>query len=186
VRKRWLFFGSVAVTMGVVLCYAYANRLRATQLTAIGESGSGVFVTSQLRPENFPFLRGRRIRVVVDLRPDGEAADEPSSQVMEGAARAEGLDFYYIPIPHEMIPDASVEALTKALQNREYSQAVLYCRTGRRAVRTFALAEASRPGGPSAGEILDMVVKAGFTADDLKTEIDRRIVARQTSATTKP
>lgn len=183
-RKRWLFIGSVAVTMGAVLCYAYVNRPRATNLTQIGEGD--VFVTSQLRPENISYLRSRDIRYVVDLRPDGEAADQPSSRAMEIAARAAGMEFFYIPIPHETIPDASVEALANAVQGRTYGGAVLYCRTGRRAVRTFALTEASRPNGPSADKILDMVVKAGFTADDLKAEIERRIATRRTSATTKP
>lgn len=183
-RKRWLFIGSVAVTMSLVLGDKYSRRPRETKLTQIGENN--LFVASQLKPENFSYVRSFGVRAVVDLRPDGEAADQPSSQAMERAARDNGLHFYYIPIPHETIPDASVEALNKALEEWGYGSAVLYCRSGRRAVRTYALVEASRPDGPAAGEILDMVVKAGFTADDLKAEIDRRIAARKISDTTKP
>jgi uncharacterized protein (TIGR01244 family) len=163
------------------MCYLYATRLTPTDLKWLSDT---VAATSQLKPENFSFLRRQRIWRIVDLRPDGEAADQPSSEVMKRAAAAQNMEFAYVPIPHESIPDASVDALTAALQDHGFT--VLYCRSGRRAVRTFALVEASRPGGPSVEEILKMVVDAGFTAEDLKANIIQRIAARRPLPATKP
>lgn len=83
----------------------------------------------------------------------------------------------FIPVPHENIPDTAVAALRDALSDHE-KPTLLYCHTGRRAVRTFALEEASRPDGPTAEAILKMVSRAGFSADDIANEITERIKNR--------
>jgi protein tyrosine phosphatase (PTP) superfamily phosphohydrolase (DUF442 family) len=75
------------------------------------------------------------------------------------------------------VPKPAVEALQVALADRT-AQTVLYCRTGNRAIRALALVEASRTGGPTAVAINTMVRDAGFSADDLKPEIDERIAQR--------
>ena len=99
--------------------------------------------------------------------------------------KQQGLDFSYIPVPHESIPPATVNELRDVLLSSQ-KPAVLYCRTGRRAVRTFALFEASRQGGPSADTILAMVKHAGFSAEDLRPEIVSRIAARTAASEAKP
>jgi hypothetical protein len=53
-------------------------------------------------------------------------------------------------------------------------------------VRLFALVEAMRPNGPARDDILQMVHDAGFSADDLKDDITRRIAGRSNSDTAKP
>jgi uncharacterized protein (TIGR01244 family) len=140
------------------------------------ESGN-LYVSSQISLRDFAYLRQYAIRAIVDMRPDGEASDEPSHLEMEQAAKAQGIDFSYIPVPHESIPAATVKELGDVLSSSQ-KPAVLYCRTGRRAVRTFALLEASRHDGPSAEAILVMVKSAGFSAVDLQPEITSRIAAR--------
>ncbi len=139
--------------------------------------GDGVYVSSQIKPKEIPAMRNRSMMTIVDIRPDGEAADQPTHAQMEEAAKANGLDFNYIPVPHESIPPAAVESLGRVL-SEGHKPVVLYCRTGRRAVRTFALSEASRRGGPSAEAILAMVKEVGFSADDLKDNIVGRIANR--------
>jgi uncharacterized protein (TIGR01244 family) len=114
------------------------------------------------------------------MRPDGEAADQAPSAEIKNAAERDGLGFHYIPVPHESIPEADVQALSEVLSH-DNMPAVLYCRTGRRAVRLFALVEASRVDGPGADAILGTVRAAGFSADDLREDIARRL-ANRTSA----
>lgn len=138
-----------------------------------------VFLTSQLKPGSMPFLRRQHINMVIDMRPDGEAEDQPSSEQMGASAKTVGMKFHYIPVPHDSIPDKAVEAL-RVLLKKETAM-VLYCRTGRRAVRLYALAEASQAGGPNADEILGRVKTAGFDAADLSSEIARRIAERNKS-----
>jgi uncharacterized protein (TIGR01244 family) len=173
--KTKLFFGSFAVTLPVVLTLFFIGR-RPPRAT-LQSISSHVFVTSQLEPKQIPNLLYQGIKILIDLRPDGEAKDQPSSTDMQKAAELRGLKFFYIPVPHENIPDEAVAALRAGLSDNNQS-ALLYCRTGRRAVRTFALAEASRPDGPTAEAIQKMVKQAGFTADDLANEINERIKNR--------
>ena len=87
------------------------------------------------------------------------------------------MKFYYIPVPHESIPEAAVIALQQAQQEAEGSM-LIYCRTGRRAVRLFALTEAARNGGPGIEAILDMVKNAGFSAEDLREAMEQKIAVR--------
>jgi uncharacterized protein (TIGR01244 family) len=95
-------------------------------------------------------------------------------------ARGRGLNFHYIPVPHEEIPDRAVDELVDVLSN-DSQPMVLYCRTGRRAVRTFALAQATKPEGPGVDAICKMVADSGFSAEDLKGAIEARIAKRQNS-----
>lgn len=162
-----------------VLGYLYVQRqIDLRRRPVLRPVGDRVFLTSQLVPEHLPFLRRMGIRTIVDMRPDGEAADQPSSDIMKQAAAARGIDFHYIPVPHESLPDDAVSALRSVLEDDRAWATVLYCRTGRRAVRLYALASASQFDGPDADEIQRLVQEAGFTADDLKDNIARRIAQR--------
>ena len=170
-----LFALSFLLTFAVLLAWIYLRRVPSSpKLVRVADR---VFVTSQLTPDNLFWVRRRGIRVLVDIRPDGESPDQASSSEIAEAAQRLSLDFHYIPVPHETIPDSAVTALNDVLSSRPTS-AVLYCHSGRRAVRTFALAEASRPDGPGADAILDMVRAAGFSADDLRDNLARRIALR--------
>jgi len=150
----------------------------------VSEAGS-VYVSSQISLRDIGYLPQYGIHTIIDMRPDGEAPDEPSHFDMERFAKAEGIDFSYIPVPHESIPPATVKELGEVLSASK-KPVVLYCRTGRRAVRTFALCEASRHGGPSVDTILGMVKNAGFFAEDLRPEIVSRIAARTAASEAKP
>ena len=175
------FFLTVAVTAGALLTLIYANRperrLVPTNLTAVRE---GLFVTSQLQPKNIPYLLGRGGQMVVDIRSDGEADGQPSSIEIMRAADELNIRFHYIPVPHGPIPNDAVCRLREVLTGKP-SSTVLYCRTGIRAARTFALVEASQSDGPSADQILAQTHKAGFSASDLCEEISRRIAERDRS-----
>jgi uncharacterized protein (TIGR01244 family) len=167
-----IFAGTLTCTTCIALCVIYVRRPPEMQLIS-----RNVFLSSQLTPKNIKTGLPYGVGTIVDIRPDGEAADEPSHFEMEVAAKSLNLNFFYIPIPHDNIPAEAVNALGEAL-SRGKTPVVIYCRTGRRAVRTFALAEASRSDGPNASAILAMVRNAGFSADDLQENIAARIAAR--------
>lgn len=147
------------------------RRIDAHPLTA------GVKVTEQIRLGDVVRIQAAGYKTLIDLRPDGEAADQPSSERVGTLARASDLDFAYVPVPHGDIPDSAVDALSKTLAASP-RPVLLYCRSGRRAVRTWSLAEASRPGGLDAPAIVAAAKAAGHTVDDLLPAIARRIAAR--------
>ena len=71
----------------------------------------------------------------------------------------------------------AVTALQKALESPA-RPVLLYCRSGKRAARTWALAEASRPGGLDAAAIKRIVLATGHPVADLDRDIQARIAAR--------
>ena len=175
--KLKLFAVSLLLTLAVQLTPLYLHRPGTSSNPQLHHLGDGVFYTSQLAPEGVARLRRDGVSTVVDIRPDGETSDQPPSTEIARAAAASGLDFHYIPVPHEGIPEQAVAQLGQLLAQAD-ARPVLYCRTGRRAVRTYALAEASLADGPDAVAIFDTVRRTGFSVDDLKDDINRRIANR--------
>lgn len=136
-----------------------------------------VWVAGQVTPAQLAALAARGFRTVIDLRPDGEAAGQPSSAQMQAAARAAGLAFAYIPVAHGPIHADAADKLGRTLVAAD-RHVLIYCASGRRAARTWALAEASRRGGLDEAAILAAVKGAGQDASELQAEIAQRVAAR--------
>lgn len=137
-----------------------------------------VHVSEQLAPVDMSRLRSRGFQTIIDLRPDGEVANQTPSEDMRRTAGYEGLAFAYIPTPHGSIPDTVVDELSRTLASAR-KPVMLYCRSGNRAARAWALAEASRSGGPDATTIRTAVRAAGQKVDDISAAIEARIAARK-------
>lgn len=136
-----------------------------------------ISVTDQLQLDNITGIQTQGFATLIDLRPDGEAPDQPASDEVRIAAGRAGLFFAYVPVPHGDIPPDTVAALTRALKATP-RPALLYCRTGRRAARTWALAEAQRLGGLDAEAIERAVEAAGQSASDIDDQISAGVAAR--------
>ena len=96
------------------------------------------------------------IRLIVNNRPDGEEAGQPSSAEIESAARAAGLDYRHIPVAGGFRAE-QVEAMAQAL---ERGPVLAFCRTGTRSAFLWALARASR--GAPADETVAAAAAAGY------------------------
>ena len=171
----------ISLTLGAAVVLANAAWSRHAEAKVMARIApqslsSMVDVTTQLQPDSLPVIR-RHYTAVVDLRPDGEVAGQPASQEMEAAARGQRINFSYVPVPHGEIPENAVGRL-RAILASEQGRVLLYCRSGRRAARTWALAEASRPGGLSTEEIIGAVRRAGLEVDDLRSRVDAAVLAR--------
>lgn len=176
------FLVSIAIAMAGVLAYAFAMREQpAASSDTTGVAGhallGGVFVRDQIDLATVPALYVDGYRTLINLRPDGEDQNQPPSVTVESAAAKAGISYAYVPTPHGDIPDAVVDQLAQALESTS-RPAVLYCRSGKRAARVWALAEASRSGGPSIAEIVAAVKSAGQTVDDLMPRIEKRFSER--------
>jgi len=174
-----VFLFSLLVGAGAVLAIAWVEHVPRPVAQAPFRArplSPGIAVTAQLEPGQMSAIASR-YRTVVDIRPDGEDAGQPSSDAMRDAATRAGLGFDYVPVPHGDIPEAAVRRLAGAMSANQ-GQVLLYCRSGRRAARTWALAEAERPGGWPADRILAAVKEAGQDAQDLRPRIEAAIAAR--------
>lgn len=175
------FVLAVAISATAMLAYAMMSNTSGPAQTAKGHALlNGVFVTEQVGLAAVGNLPKDGYRTLIDLRPDGEGADQPPSSAMADAARAAGLTFAYYPTPKTEIPDSVVEGVAQTLATAPHP-VIMYCRSGSRAARVWALAEASRSGGASAEAIAAAVRTAGQSADDLSAKIAARIAARAAS-----
>ena len=72
-------------------------------------------------------------------------------------------------------------ALRVALDEaRPEGPVLIYCRSGKRAARTWALVEAQRVNGMSTDEIIRAVRAAGQEANDLRDRLDAGVGRRET------
>lgn len=139
-----------------------------------------VSVSTQVTLAGVAKLREAGYRTVIDMRPDGEAKDQAPSAAVEQKARSVGLTFVYLPTPHGNIPDSIPDKLAETLATVP-KPVMLYCRSGSRASRAWALAEAGRPGGSKPEEISRAVKSAGLSVDDLMARIGARVQSRPQS-----
>jgi uncharacterized protein (TIGR01244 family) len=179
---RWAFLVAILVGAGVVLASAARDRIAERVTLAHLDAhplSSTVSVTAQLEPGQVRAV-ATRYGTLIDIRPDGEVAGQPSSEEMRGAAMHQGMAFVYVPVPHGDIPESAVRRLAEAMASPR-GPLLLYCHSGRRAARTWALAEAERSGGLPADRILVAVHDAGQDAQDLRPRIEAAVAARGTA-----
>ncbi|WP_425989539.1 TIGR01244 family sulfur transferase [Brevundimonas sp. TWP2-3-2] len=118
----------------------------------------GVWAAPQIAFEDLAEVQAMGVRLVVNNRPDGEEAGQPSSAEMEGAVRAAGLDYVHAPVSGMPGPDA-VRAVAAALEAGE--PVLMYCRSGTRSTVTWALAmRALDRAGPDA--LREAAANAGY------------------------
>jgi len=166
---RW---GAVAlVAMLVGACQVASNPNAPRKLT------DDVSISGQVAVADVKALHAQGFRTLVNMRPDGEAPGQPDYGQMQGAAHDAGLAYGYVPIKPGAISPTSVEALGSTL-SRMPKPMLLYSEAGDRPARTWALAEASRPGGLDAAAIERAVKSAGQSVDDLASQIAARVAAR--------
>lgn len=177
VTKRQVFWLLVLISMVCVVTLFGFDHGTSQPRLSVNKMTSDIWVSAQLHLNGIPELKAQGIRTVIDLRPDGEASDQPPAVMVESAARANDLQFFYVPVPHGRIPEEAVTALAKALASSP-SPILLYCASGSRAARTWSLVEASRPDGLDGNAIQAAVKAAGKSAIDLEGAILQRISQR--------
>lgn len=180
------FLLSIAAGMAAVLGYNVLTatppaRARETPASLTPASHSllgGIHVSEQIALPDLSRLKVKGYKTVIDLRPDGEVAGQPSSAEVGAEAERLSLAFAYVPTPHGDIPDGVATELSRVLATAE-KPVMLYCRSGKRAARVWALAEAARSGGPDAVAISNAVRSAGQPVDDILPRITTRIAQRK-------
>jgi uncharacterized protein (TIGR01244 family) len=114
-------------------------------------------VASQLRPEDVPALAGR-FTLIVNNRPDGEEAAQPSGAEIERAAAEAGLGYVAVPIRGLPRPD-QIAAVSAAVAAAE-GPVLAFCRTGTRCIVAWAAGEALA--GRPADELCELGAQAGY------------------------
>ena len=111
----------------------------------------------------------RGFALIVNNRPENEAADQVPGAAIEAAARSSGMDYCAIPVTHAGFSEEQVQAMAAALE--EASGPVLaYCRSGTRSTLLWALAQAARGNDPD--DIAARAAGAGYDVAPIRALID--------------
>lgn len=126
-------------------------------------------VAGQLEPADFSRLAAEGFKTVVKNRPDGEEPGQPSEADMNAAASAAGLVFKALPFAGAP-PPPMVSAFASMLAKSE-GPVLAYCRTGRRSIMAWALAQAFT-GARRPDEIIAAAAKAGYELSDTRGALE--------------
>jgi uncharacterized protein (TIGR01244 family) len=125
------------------------------------ELDTKTLVAGQLQAAEVGDAAARGVTMIVNNRPDGEEADQPTAVEIEAAAQAAGLGYVHIPISAEFSDD-KVQAMGDALSNAQ-GRVLIFCRSGTRSAYLWALARKRQ--GADADMLIHQARHAGY---DLK------------------
>ncbi len=99
-----------------------------------------VCVAPQLMPEAMAEAALQGFRSVVNNRPDFEhGPNQPTSAQMEAAAVAAGLEYRHLPVDSAYQSPEQIAAFAQLLRDLPHP-VLVFCRSGARSARLFALA----------------------------------------------
>jgi uncharacterized protein (TIGR01244 family) len=129
----------------------------------------GMFVAPQISSDDVAAAAAQGIGLIINNRPDGESADQPSGAEIEAAARAAGLSYVAIPITHSGFSQPQVAAMVDALETAQ-SGVLAYCRSGTRSTLLWALAQAQL--GADSDDVSDIAAAAGYDVSAIRPLMD--------------
>jgi uncharacterized protein (TIGR01244 family) len=101
-----------------------------------------IFVAPQIDVATVAVAKAQGVTLIVNNRPEGEAADQTPGEAIEAAAREEGIAYVAIPVSHTGFAPWQVDALEAALAGNEGGKTLCYCRSGTRSTLLWSLARA--------------------------------------------
>jgi uncharacterized protein (TIGR01244 family) len=116
-------------------------------------------IAGQIAPADVAALGQEGVTMIINNRPDGEDAGQPTSADIEAAARAAGIDYRHVPIVRGMGP-TDIEAMRSALHAAGDGRTFAFCRSGNRSALAWAVARSED--GVSRAELARCVGGAGF------------------------
>jgi uncharacterized protein (TIGR01244 family) len=124
-----------------------------------------VLASPQLTLDDMASAQAAGVKVVINNRPEGEAADQTPGSAIEEAARAAGMDYRAIPITPGGFSEAQVREMIDALGSSD-GTILAYCRTGTRSTLLWALAQAALGVAPEAIE--EAAMAAGYDVSPIR------------------
>ncbi|MEQ3725172.1 TIGR01244 family sulfur transferase [Alcanivorax sp.] len=139
-------------------------------MTDFNKLNDDLSVTAQLLPEDMPAVAAAGFKMVLNNRPDGEAADQPSSNEMAVAAEAAGLAYAHQPVVGTNIAETDIDGFD-AIVSLADTPVLAFCRTGTRSTTLWALTQATEQDN---GSIIATAELAGYDLSALADRLDQR------------
>jgi uncharacterized protein (TIGR01244 family) len=97
-----------------------------------------IAVAGQINAEQVREIAAAGFRVLVNNRPDGEDAGQPSGAEIEAAALAAGLEYHHLPVTGMNFPGPDVERMAQLLDDSA-RPVFAFCRTGTRCTNLWVV-----------------------------------------------
>jgi len=127
------------------------------------------FVASQLSPVDIQRAAEIGIRTILNNRPEREEPGQPTGDQMRAAAQAAGLRYEAVPFSGAPPPGAVAETAT--LLEEAPGPVLAYCRSGRRSIMAWALAQALS-GARRPDELIALAAKAGYDLEGARGALE--------------
>lgn len=127
------------------------------------------WASPQIALEDVGEAKAQGIALIINNRPEGEAADQVPGDVIEAAARAAGIDYRAIPVTHAGFSEEQIRAMAAAIDEAG-GPVLAYCRSGTRSTLLWALAQAAR--GEAPDTIAARAAGAGYDVAPVRGLID--------------
>jgi uncharacterized protein (TIGR01244 family) len=126
-----------------------------------------VAVTAQITPEDVVAIAAAGYKVLINNRPDGEEASQPSAAAIGAAARAAGLEYHHMPVTAASFPGVDFDAMSDLLDDPT-RPVLAFCRSGTRCANLWVAGrdEAAREeaGRVASQRGFDLAMAAKFIA----------------------
>jgi uncharacterized protein (TIGR01244 family) len=109
-------------------------------MTAYVQINDKIAIAGQLALADFPGVAAVGFKAVVNNRPDGEEATQPTSAEEAAAAAAAGLAYAHIPVTGASISEQDVRDLQAVLAQTD-GPVLVHCRSGTRSLTLYAIGE---------------------------------------------
>ncbi|WP_018185382.1 TIGR01244 family sulfur transferase [Kaistia granuli] len=109
-------------------------------MTALIQINDDFFVAGQIALQDFATLADQGFKAVINNRPDGEEASQPSSDEEAAAAAAAGLRYAHVPVTGPSITEQDVRAVQAVLAEAG-GPVLAHCRSGTRSLTLYAIGE---------------------------------------------
>lgn len=108
--------------------------------------------------------------LIINNRPDGEEAGQPTAAENRAAAQKHGMSYVYIPVVPGQISEKQVREFQAAVASAK-GPVLAHCRTGTRALQLWTIGEAL-DGRISGEEVMELGARLGIDLSGAKKWLD--------------
>lgn len=139
----------------------------------------GIAVAGQLAEADFKAIAAAGYRTIVNNRPDGEDANQLTSEAARLLARRHGMAYHHLPLRGFETTDADKVAAFEALAAAVEGPVLYYCRSGTRCTLLWAQIAVRRLG---VAKVMDIAARGGYDVSVIRDELEARAPAQTRAA----
>lgn len=128
-----------------------------------------MLAAGQIEPDDVARAKELGVVLIINNRPDGEAADQPEGSTIAAAAEAQGIAYSAIPVSSAGFSLPQVDAMRDALASAD-GKVLAFCRSGTRSTFLWSLAQAKD--GADIEAIASQAAAAGYDISPIRPTME--------------